>query len=540
VPGPFCPSFLKVEARAERFLPATFRNAHSRIEHTRRTSHRALSPGLLEILLDQNQRLPDSEARKANLLKLSRPGTAVVVTGQQVGLFLGPLYTFYKTASAVATARALERESGVPCVPMFWVQTEDHDFPEINHCHFPSSDGSAVRLSIGEASEGPESSRISVKHRVLGKDVAQQLDCLQEQLGSFPFAADFLGLLRSHYQVGRSLSEGFVVTLASLFSEEGLVFLDPREEAMARLAAPVHRKAIFEAESIAARLLQRGQELAESDFETQVHVRSDSPLSFFHFPQPEGPRFRLESDGAARWSLVGQERLVSAEELKNALERQPMRFSCSALLRPLLQDTLLPTAAYVAGPAEINYFAQLEPVYADFKLPVPMIVPRARFRCIEPRVRSLLQKLQLTPAQVERPRELLLESVIGQSSGDYPPPDVVEEQLTGSFVRRLEELDGLMSSLDPALSKAAERTRESVAHAISRFVHRYQHALLEKNQVISERVARVQESLYPGGEPQERVFSLPYFACRYGIDEFKRKIFEALVPFSGDVVDVDL
>jgi len=540
VPGPFCPSFLKAEARAERFLPATFHNATSRIEHGRRASQRTLAPGVLQILVEQNEELPASDARKANLLKLSRPGTAAVVTGQQVGLFLGPLYTFYKTASAVATARALERESGVPCVPLFWVQTEDHDFPEINHCHFPSADGGAVRLAIGEAAAGQEASRISVKHRALGQDVAQQLGCLQEQLGSFPGASDFLGLLRSHYQAGRNLSEAFVLTLASLFSEDGLVFLDPRTEAVARLAAPVHRKAIFEAESIAARLHQRCRELTDSDFETQVHVRSDSPLSFFHYPQPEGPRFRLQKDGLARWSLVGREQFVSAEELRNALESQPLRFSCSALLRPLLQDTLLPTAAYVAGPAEINYFAQLEPLYSEFKLPVPMIVPRARFRCLEPRVRSLLQKLQLTPAQVEQPRGPLLESVVGQSSGDYPPPNVVEEQLTGSFVRRLEELDGLMSSLDPALSKAAQRTRESVAHAISRFVHRYQHALLEKNQVISERVSRVQELLYPNGEPQERVFSLPYFACRFGIDEFKRKIFEALVPFSADVVDVDL
>ena len=540
MPGPFCPSFLKAEARAERFLPATFRNADSRLEHTRRSSERRLAPGLLEILLEQNRELPVSEARKANLLKLSRPGTAVVVTGQQVCLFLGPLYTIYKTASAVATARALERESGIPCVPLFWVQTEDHDFPEINHCHSPNADGGAVRLAIGEATSGPESSRISVKHRALGSDVAQQLDCLQEQLGSLPFAADFLALLRRHYQIGRSLSEAFRFTLASLFSEEGLIFLDPRTEAIARLAAPVHRKAIFEADFIAARLLQRGRELAENDFEAQVHVRSASPLSFFHHPQADGPRFRLESDGAARWSLVGQEQFVSADELRNALEGQPLRFSCSALLRPLLQDTLLPTAAYVAGPAEINYFAQLEPLYAEFKLPVPMIVPRARFRCLEPRVRSLLQKLQLTPAQVEQPRELLLESVVSQSSGDYPPPHVVEEQLTGSFVGRLEELDRLTSSLDPALSKAAQRTRESVAHAISRFFHRYQHALVEKNQVIGERVSRVQESLYPGGEPQERVFSLPYFACRYGIDEFKRKIFEALIPFAAGVVDVDL
>src|SRR5262249_15131273 len=153
-------------------------------------------------------------------------------------------------------------------------------------------------------------------------------------------------------------SEAFVFTLASLFSDEGLVFLDPRTEAVARLAAPVHRKAVFEAEPLAARLLQRCRELAESDFDAQVHVRSESPLSFFHDPVPDGPRFRLEKDGG-RWSLVGQEQFVSAEELRNALETQPLRFSCSALLRPLLQDTLLPTAAYVAGPAEINYFAQL-------------------------------------------------------------------------------------------------------------------------------------------------------------------------------------
>src|SRR5262249_44137380 len=148
--------------------------------------------------------------------------------------------------------------------------TEDHDFPEINHCHFPGTDGSAVRLAVGESASGPpEAARISVKHRILGDDVAQQLHCLDEQLGSFPGASDFLGLLRRHYQSGRPMSEAFVFPLASLFSDEGLVFLDPRTEAVARLAAPVHRKAVFEAEPLAARLLQRCRELAESDFDAQ-------------------------------------------------------------------------------------------------------------------------------------------------------------------------------------------------------------------------------------------------------------------------------
>jgi bacillithiol biosynthesis cysteine-adding enzyme BshC len=539
VPGPFSPPFLNGEPRAERFLRATFRDAKARIEHTKRVSARRLAPGLIEAIREQDRWLPASEQRKANLAKLVRPGTTVVVTGQQVGLFLGPLYTFYKAASAVAVAAALERESGVPCVPLFWVQTEDHDFPEINHCNVPGADGTALRLAIDETLEGPDSSRVSAKHRVVGNDVGEQLDCLDQQFASLPQAAEFLGLLRDQYRPGRSMSQAFACTLAAVFSSEGLVLLDPRTETVAKLVAPIHRKAIREAEDIANRLLQRCRELGASDFEIQVHVRAGSPLSFFHYPNIEGPRFRLEP-AAAGWTLVGREQSVSSEELLALLETEPMRFSSSALLRPLLQDTLLPTAAYVAGPGEINYFAQLEPLYADFKLPVPMIVPRARFRCLEARIRALLEKLHLAPAQVEHPRDQLLTSLPSEPSGDYPPPEVVQEQLLGGVSRRLDELDKVMASLDPNLSKAVLRTRETVTHAISRLVQRYQHALVEKNQMLSERIDRAQAFLYPSGEPQERVYSLPYFACRYGIGELKRKVFARLVPFSGEVVDLDL
>src|SRR5260370_22769236 len=137
----------------------------------------------------------------------------------------------------------------------------------------------------------------------------------------------------------------------------------------------------------------------------------------------ERPRCRLEPGGAG-WTLVAREQSVSSEELLGLLETDPMRFSSSALLRPLLQDTLLPAAAYVAGPGEINYFAQLEPLYADFKLPVPMIVPRARFRCLDTRIRALLTKLRLTPAQIDQPRDQLLTSLPTEPPSQHPTPPI--------------------------------------------------------------------------------------------------------------------
>lgn len=521
----FSPAFLRGEARALAFLPDDFRHAERRAAVVRQAATRRVSPATLAALRAQAAGLPPSARREAQLDALGQPGTAVVVTGQQVGLFLGPLYAVYKAASAVAVARALEQETGVRCVPVFWLQTEDHDFEEIDHCHVHGHDGGLARLHLGAPHHV---ARASLSGLALGAGVEGALEALGTVLHGLPHADEVLALFRRHYRPEHTWAHAFAGVLAELFEE--LVLLDPRDGALAAQALAVHHRALAEAAPIARLLQDREAALAQAGFAAQVHVRPDAPLSFFHPDGAEGPRFRLEPR-AGRWGLVGRPESFSTAELRAVAE--PLRFSTSALLRPLVQDTLLPTAVVVGGPGEANYFAQLPPLYAHLGVPFPLFVPRARFRVVDARTRSLLGTLGLTAAEVEVPPAALLERLLP------PPPEPSPQALE----RRLAEaVEPLLASVEaPAgsdLEDAVARTRKTIARAASRLAGRYARARLQRDDVLAARVERAQRALFPHGAPQERVLGLPGFAARQGVAGFVSCVLAHLEPFGTDVQEL--
>jgi bacillithiol biosynthesis cysteine-adding enzyme BshC len=535
----FFRSFLAGETGSQSLLAASFRDPQRRVAHVQRAAQRSIAPGLLDVLHRQNETLAPSDARARNLEALSRGGTAAVVTGQQLGLFLGPLFTFYKAASAIAAARALERESGIRCVPVFWMQTEDHDFREIDHCHLLLPDGSRQTLRLNDTL-GASGQRVSVKHRLLGEDCLRLAAALEDGLGELPFAGEVLPLIRAHYRPGQSLAGAFAGLLATIFADEGLILLDPRDPAIAKgTAGPIYRRSLIESERIATALVERIEVLASAGFATQVHVRAASPLFFFHQGGPEGERFRLEREGDV-WALVGTNQSISTDELLPLLEAEPLRFSSSALMRPILQDYLLPTAAYVGGPAEVSYFAQLPPLYEIFQLPMPLVIPRARFRLLEAKAASLLARLHLAPSDVEGSHDPLILKDAQAKGTDYPSPELVKDQLMTQFLRQLDEFQGIAESLDPGLLKAVGRTRATVVRAASRLTGRYERGLRDRDRVAVDRLKRLQSLLFPESVPQERYDSLPYFACKYGLASLKERVFASLDPFDGEVRDVQL
>ena len=215
---------------------------------------------------------------------------------------------------------------------------------------------------------------------------------------------------------------------------------------------------------------------------------------------------------------------VFEAEVLALVSQEPLRFSSSALLRPVIQDSLLPTAAYVGGPGEINYFAQLGPLYELFGVAQPLVLPRARFRCLEDNTRSWLAKLGLSPAEAEVPRAELLRRLAARAPQGLPDPAALRERMLADITTRLGELE----ALDSALRDPVRRARESIERTVGRLTDRYAKALLERDHVTTERVDRVQGFLLPDGVPQERFYSLPYFACKYGASAFKQKLFAHL------------
>lgn len=446
----FSAAFLSGDPRAEAFLKRDFARPMERAGYAQRAAVRSSLPGLG-----------------------LQPGVAAVVTGQQVGLFLGPLYTFYKAATVIACARALEQESGVRCVPVFWLQTEDHDFEEIDHVQVGSE-----RLHVPVRAPP----RTSVKHALLGEEVRLALAKLPDP-----------SLWALHYKPGASWAEAFRGVLTALFPQ--LVVVDPCDYPKA--AEVVHQKALAYAPAISQALESRSRQLEDAGFQVQVPVKPGAPLSFCHPEGPKGPRRRLEA---------GESPPAGAH------------LSTSALLRPILQDTMLPTAAIVGGPGELNYFAQLEPLYEAYGIPMPMLVPRARFRVIDAKVKRLLEALGVKPSDAEDP------SLLSKLRRPVEPsPEQLERQL-------VESAEAALAGVP--LPDAVKRTRETIARAASRFAGRYRRHLDGADTVLADRVTRLRELLMPGGEPQERVLGLPTFP---GLD-----ILPHVEPWSTTVKDVYL
>lgn len=492
---PFSQAFLTGEPEATAFLPRSFAEPATRLAQVRRAALRGCDSRVVAAVTAQNRRYPATTVRDENLAALGQPGATVMVTGQQTGLFLGPLYSFYKAAAVIADARAIERETGTRCVPVFWLQSEDHDFEEINRCTVIDREGQLLTLRLDDGP--PTSSRVSVKHVVLGPSVVAQCERLRAAVGDGPF----FEMIQRHYQPGVGVVDAFAGLMAEVFSSEGLVLIDPRDEALAQVLVPGHERALREASSISTALMARASALEAAGFATQVHLRPGAPLSFFHAQGPTGPRARLEASA------------VASHQVREA----PLCFSSSALLRPVLQDSMLPTVGYVGGPGELNYFAQLQPLYDAFELPMPMFVPRARFRLVDPRTKARMNKAT-TPVD----------------GGALAP-----EAIRGELMRVVNQvLDSV--PLEPMLTSAMTRTRGTIERAASRFALRYERVLASREQTAHERSKRVEAVLLPRGEPQERVLGLPTFACPMGLERVKTAVFAALVPFDPDLKDVFL
>lgn len=509
-------------------------------EHRRAAVARArrpLAPAVHAALVAQNRRYAPSSARDHHLAQLAE-GAAVVVTGQQVGLFLGPLYTLYKAATAVVVARALAAESGQPVVPVFWLQTEDHDLPEIATTAVRSARGAPTALAV----PADAADRRSIAHRVLPPEVSGALDVLTEALGGLPHAAEHLARLRRHYMPGAPWSVAFAGLLAELFADEGLVLVDPRDEALARAAVPVHRRALVEAEALASALEVRSATLEALGYTPAVHVRPGAPLCFVHEGGPEGPRYRVEPTPGSAGSLtaVGGAARTTTVELLARLEAAPLAFSSSALLRPIVQDTLLPTAAYVGGPGELAYFAQLEPLYTAYDLPMPLVVPRARFVIVDDKVRRVLERLGLSAQEVSAPEDVLLARAAARAAAHAGAPAAVslEARLLEPLGRELVALRGELAGL--GLESALEKTEAAVRGAVAKLVEKHDKARVHQDAERVEDVRRVRAQLYPGEAPQERVLGLSYHAARVGERALVAAVLAAIEPWQWSLGELNV
>jgi bacillithiol synthase len=311
------------------------------------------------------------------LAQLAKPGTVAVVTGQQVGLFSGPAYTVYKALTAVGIARQLT-ESGVPAVPVFWLATEDHDFAEVDHAWVFGPEHKPVQL---------RTSGDSIQQRPVGtirlKDIP--LAGLERTLSGLPFGAEVTAEVAAAYHPDRSMGESFRELLKRLLAKYDLLYVDPLDPQIRKIGAPLLREAVRESGDLRARLLERDSELRSAGYHTQVHLEANTSLVFL---LEANRRITLKAQNG---SYISKDARYSAAELMDRAES----LSPNALLRPVMQDYIFPTAAYVGGPAELAYLAQSEAIYEQLLGRMPAVVHRAGFTLLDQRSSKLMQRYEI-------------------------------------------------------------------------------------------------------------------------------------------------
>jgi bacillithiol biosynthesis cysteine-adding enzyme BshC len=476
---------------------------------------------LANLLTSQN---PDP-VFAANLARL-REGANVVVTGQQVGIFGGPLYVPNKAATAIALANQAS-ESGNPHVPIFWLASEDHDFAEVNHVTFPAR-RELRRLSY----ESTPESAVPVGKIVLDDSITTLIDQAWELLGY----SDAMEWLAAAYQPGRTLAQAFAGFYSKVFAHHGLLVLDPSGREAHRLGAPVLSAAIERADELHHALLERNKELAAAGYHAQVAVADHGSLLFLIDDQngdqlgaKTGARNalkRTESSATEPNGLwqAGRDK-YSTQDLLGILASEPERISPSALLRPLFQDQMLPTSAYIGGPAEIAYFSQSAILYQRILGRITPVLPRLSATLIEPAIAELLSKHELSFDTVLENDEASL----AQRLAARAMPIAGKKALSSAgnaLDSELTALTGYLSSLDEGLGKSAQVSASKMRYQMNRLRRMAANFELQKEASLGRHAEAITQSLHPHHGTQEREIGAAFYLARYGqplVDELVRE-----------------
>lgn len=449
----------------------------------------------------------------------------MVVTGQQVALFGGPLFTPFKAATAIARARQATA-AGHPHVAIFWLATEDHDFAEINHVTFPARrELRKLEYSVAPAVALP------VGGIVLGEEIAP----LVEQAGELLGFSDAFEALAGSWQPGHTFAQAFAAFYSKAFAAQGLIVLDASGREFHRMGAPVLRAAIERADELHDALIERNRALEAAGYEVQVTVAPDSSLLFL-IDDRTGARIALKRNPSSPqepgglWQAGRQSYLTS--DLLGILESEPERISPSALLRPVFQDFLLSSSLMIGGPAEVTYFAQSAALYERILGHQTPIQPRFSGSLIEPSIAGLL-----------RQHELGLDRIFGESEDSLakllaaramPPEGKQRLAAAGNAVdAELNALLEWMHSLDAGLAQSGETAASKIRYQMNRMRELTANFELQKEASLGRHAQSISQALYPGGVLQERVLGAAYYFARYGFSLAEDLVAQAANPCPG-------
>jgi bacillithiol biosynthesis cysteine-adding enzyme BshC len=458
-----------------------------------------------EILERQNRAWGTSAKTLANIERLKH-GALTAVTGQQVGLFGGPLFSIFKALTAVKLAEEATA-AGVDCVPIFWLATEDHDLAEVNHVALISNDSLPEKLAV--ESRGVTDAPVGAVK--FGPEIGPVVERAANLLGD----SEVTTWLREAYRPGESLGSAFALLFARMLADWGVILLDPADKDFHDLAKPLFRAAIERASELDEGLLERGKTIEAAGYHQQVKVTTATTLLF---EVKNGARtvVRRRNHGENGGDFaIGEER-ISPQALLERIEQTPENFNPTVLLRPVVQDYLLPTLVYTGGAAEVAYFAQVAVVYEKLLGRVTPILPRFSATLLEQKADRILTRYELGLPDVLQGPEKVRDAIAARSL----PGDLQSRfsEAHASVEKSMAALRESIGRLDSTLVDTAESTRDSMTHQIDRLKARVSRAEQLRNEVITRHADALSNALFPNKALQEREIAGVSFVARYGAE----------------------
>ncbi len=473
-----------------------------------------------QVLQEQNKKWEAEQKVLDNITHLEMEDTVAVVSGQQVGLLLNPLYTLYKALTAIKLAEELKERFKWRVVPIFWMEADDHDLSEINYLNLIDSQNRPVRLAL----EGPiREGKRSVGELHLGEHIEMLLERLNALVPDSEFKPKLWKKMVSSYQPEETFSSSFARLMTSLFQGYGLVIVDPSDERLKALARPLFTKVIDNFAEFTNILANRNRELLQAGYPLQIDL-PDLPHNTCLFIKIEGEKYSLLKNNGG-FTPRGRKETYSQEELLLLLEKSPEQFVPNVVLRPLFQDSLLPTIAYVAGPSEVAYFAQLQPLYPFFELPMPVIFPRSSFTVVEQKVKKVLDRFGLSFSHLLAGRAQVLEKIMPPAEVNLQEdPFPAINQKIGDIVN---ELRTHLQQTDPTLVGALEKSWQKISYQLNHLAGRYRRALIQRHKTLLHQIEKIFNNLFPNDKLQERTINPFYYLFRYG-EAFIRLIYKEI------------
>lgn len=505
--------YLRDPVALKKFYPSAVRFHHELSARAPEvlTAYKTDRDALCDALEELNSGWGAGAETLANVARLRSPDCIAVVSGQQVGLFTGPLYTIYKALSAVKLAGCLSQR-GTPAVPVFWMATEDHDWEEVRAAELTACDG---RLAVAELPAATHTEGAPVGTVLIDDSIEETIKRLVAVLPTSEFSDDLERLVRDAYSPGRTYGEAFARMMTSLIGQHGLVLLDPLDARLKKLAAPLYAEAARRAPEIAAAVEARSRELVEAGYHAQVHASSDAFPLFLHADGARRVALARSADGRYRAKGARDADGYTAEELAEWALREPENFSPNVTLRAVVQDYLLPTVAYYGGAAEIAYFAQTAEVYRVLSRPATPILQRASLTLVERRTVRTLERYDLKLEDFFAGLDSIIARVVEEHLGAEQARafDHADEKIKTA----LSELGETLRGFDPTLADALSHGGEKIEYQLAGLRTRFHRAQMARDRAAHRQLERAAALLYPEKALQERHLNITSLVARHGV-----------------------